>query len=136
MTESTRPVPVPDADDAFFWAHLEEGLELPHCRNCSLIWLRPCPSCPRCGSTDLDTIIPTGDGVVYSWVGIERALDPTFRDDAPYTVVVAEMNYGTRINGRWLGAAPPRAGEPVEFVVWHSGGAAVPGFRPTTDSEH
>jgi uncharacterized protein len=132
MADLTRLVPIPDADDAFFWEHLENGLLLPHCLQCSLIWLRPSPACPRCGSSNLETTEPTGGGVVYSWVVVDRALDRSFSDDVPYSVVVVEMEYGARINGRWLGAATPRAGEPVEFVVWHSAGAAVPGFRPVS----
>jgi uncharacterized OB-fold protein len=136
MTGSERPVPVPDRDDEFFWESLgrwgggSDELRLPLCGACQFVWLRPIPACPRCGSADIASAPQAAAGAVYSWVVVNRALDPAFTQDAPYTVVTVELECGARMIGRLLGDVPPRAGMSVRLELLESGGAKVPGFRP------
>jgi uncharacterized protein len=128
-----RPIPVPDHDDEFFWAQLPGRLMLPVCENCGHVWMRPTPACPQCGSGRIQPREHVGQGAVYSWVVVHRALDPAFADDVPYAVVTVELECGARLVGRLLGDLPPSAGMPVEFEPWDSGGAYLPAFRPRTD---
>jgi len=130
MSTSARPVPVPDPDDEFFWSHLPGGLELPICEDCGHVWLRPISMCPRCGSQHLRTAHQSGNGNVYSWVVVHRALDPAFSDDVPYTIVTIELDCGARLTGRWLSEYPPKAGLSVQFEPWSCNDVHLPGFRP------
>ncbi len=134
MAALDRPVPVPDADDGFFWSNLSGGLVLPRCEECGHQWLRPIPACPACGSTKLTLQADSGAGTVYSWVVVNRALDPAFTDDAPYVVLTVELGSGARLVGRLLGELPPYPQMRVQFEPWRSGGAWVPGFRPVDGS--
>jgi uncharacterized protein len=141
MTGPERPVPVPDRDDEFFWESLShwggssDELLLPLCSACQFVWLRPIPACPRCGSVDIARAPQAAVGTVYSWVAVNRALDPAFTHDAPYTVLTVELECGARMIGRLLGDAPPRAGMNVRLELWKSGGVMVPGFRPQEQQE-
>jgi uncharacterized OB-fold protein len=71
----------------------------------------------------------SGAGSLYSWVVVNRALDESFLEDAPYTIVVIDLHEGARVNARLrdgdveliagmrMAVAPYRAGE------WHLIGA-------------
>lgn len=57
-----------------------------------------------------------GAGVVVSWTTIRRA--PTqFKDDAPYDIVVVDLDEGVRVTGRLdAGSPPPAIGVRVRAV--------------------
>ena len=100
----SRPIPLPDLDDEAWWKALQEGrLTAPWCTACERSWLRPTPTCPRCGSSDWEYRDVSQTGSLYTWVTVHRALDDSFADDVPYTVVVVELDGGARVNARLLG---------------------------------
>lgn len=119
-----QPVPQPDEDDSPFWAAAAQGrIIVNRCEHCGRCWVRATPGCPDCGRTDIATIEASGAGSLYSWVVVNRALDDSFADDVPYTIVVVDLDEGARIQARLqdisialtagmrMTVAPYRAGE-------------------------
>ena len=96
-----RPVPQPDADDGPFWAAAAQGrIVVSQCRQCWRCWVRPTPGCPSCGQSDIARIDATGAGSLYTWVVVNRAMDDSFADDVPYTIVVVDLDEGARVQAR------------------------------------
>jgi uncharacterized OB-fold protein len=119
-----------DADSEAFWNGLRAGqLQLPHC-SAGHRFFPPMPSCPVCGSTDVGLRPAEGRGRLYSWATVHIALDPAFVPDAPYTVVVAELDGGGRLMGRLLDTSDElRAGAQVQLETYEVDGETLPGFR-------
>jgi uncharacterized OB-fold protein len=124
------PVPVPDEDDAEWWSFLQEGrLMVVTCDACGARWSRALPSCPYCGSEQTSLVETTGQGSVYSWVTVRRALDPAFADSVPYTVLVVDLDDGGRVNGRFLDDGPVDEHTRVRFVPFRQAGWNLIGFK-------
>jgi uncharacterized OB-fold protein len=134
MTEAIQHgfIDVPaDADSAWWWeAVQEERLLLPRCEKCGRCFFPPQPTCPYCGSQSWAPIEATGRGTVYSWVVIHVALHPAFTTDVPYTILAVDLEEGSRILGRLVGQAEPRAGDRVNACFYEVEGRRLVGFRP------
>jgi uncharacterized OB-fold protein len=129
------PVPVPDEDDAEWWSLLQQGrLTVVACDACGARWSRSLPLCPYCGSEQVSLVDTTGQGTVYSWVTVRRALDPAFVDSVPYTVVVVDLDDGGRINGRLLDDDPVDEHTRLQFVPYRQAGWNLIGFQRTSPS--
>jgi uncharacterized OB-fold protein len=124
-------VPELDADSAPFWEALERGeLRVPLCGACRRRFFPPMASCPHCGAPDVTLEPASGNGRLYSWVTVHMALDDTFGDDVPYTIVAVELDEGARLLGRLVGeTVPPAPDLPVELAPYRVHGQALPGFR-------
>lgn len=124
------PVPVPDEDDAEWWSLLQQGrLMNVACAACGARWCRPLPACPYCGGARVSLVETTGEGSVYSWVTVRRALDPAFEESVPYTVLVVDLDDGGRVNGRFLDGDPVDADTRVRFVPYRQAGWNLIGFK-------
>lgn len=133
----TPPAPDPDVDDAFWWEALRNGqLLLPQCDDCSRTWMRPSPGCPFCGSLRSHTIKAAGNGRVYSWVVVHRALDPAFIADVPYTVLAVTLDEGARLFGQLLDGGPVANGMEVRAVIYQANGHPLVGFAPGKVGSH
>jgi uncharacterized OB-fold protein len=124
--------PQVDADSRAWWAALgEHRLLLPRCHDCGLTWFPPTPGCPRCASTEVRLVEASGRGRVYSWVVVNRALDPAFAGDAPYVILTVDLDEGARIFGRLAAPADdPRLapGAAVRVQIHEVQGQALIGF--------
>jgi uncharacterized protein len=103
---------------------------LPICGSCGRRWFPPTPGCPRCGSTQVRLEEADPRGAVYSWVVINRALNPAFSHDAPYTITAVDLTEGARMVGRFLSEATIQAGMPVRVDIYEVDGHRLVGFRP------
>jgi uncharacterized OB-fold protein len=121
----------PDSDTAEWWAAVKEGrFTLPRCRACGKYFFPPLPTCPRCGSSDIELIAASGRGRIYSWVVIHRALDPVFAQDVPYTVVAVDLDEGPRMFGRFAtDTSGPAAGAAVVATFYDVQGQRLIGFE-------
>ena len=115
---------------------MREGrLTAPWCAACDRSWLRATPTCPRCGSSNWQYRDISHTGSAYTWVTVHRALDESFADDVPYTVVVVELDGGARMNARLLGAGEGlSAGAPVVLSIT-TGEGGWPTLNATLESE-
>lgn len=77
------------------------------CRSCSRRRLERMPTCPWCGSGEVDDVEVAGTGTVYSWVRAHRPLSPDTPEDAlAYAIVTVDLDGGGRVFGR---LEPPEA---------------------------
>jgi uncharacterized OB-fold protein len=96
--------PAGDVDAEEFWAALDRGeLLVASCGSCGKHFLPPLATCPRCGSRAITREPAPARARLYTWTVIHQAVDPAFRDDAPYVVGLAELADGTRLYGRVVG---------------------------------
>jgi hypothetical protein len=124
--------PLTDRDSDPWWEAVRTGqLKLPHCPDCGATWFPATPRCPECGEANVQLIASSGQGHLYSWVVVNRALSPVFAQDAPYTIVAVDLDDGARMVGRLLGEgdAPLRAGEPLHAAIYKVQGQSLVGFR-------
>ena len=122
--------PVPNRDDEYFWAGVEEGRLLARrCARCSYLQHPPSPMCPRCGSVAWEVHELSGRGVVYSWI-ISR--HPTAPEQSPRIVALVELEEGRRFvsNLRDVEPGDVTNGMPVEVTFTEIDGVTLPQFRP------
>lgn len=127
--------PQVDHDSRWWWEALAaEQLLLPRCDGCGRCFFPPQPTCPHCGNDSWQAVEASGRAVVYSWVVIHVALDATFAEDVPYTIVAAEFEEGPRVFGRLQNPDGVTAGEPLEAVFYKAGGTTFLGFERSGDA--
>jgi uncharacterized OB-fold protein len=132
---SARPLPVPDASSAPYWAACAEHvLKLPRCSRCHEFTLPPDVTCPHCQSLDpAFTFEPvTGRGKVRSWTVIRQSFLSGFT--VPFVLVDVQLDDQPQVRmiGQLLDGpdAPLGIGDAVTVAFEDlAAGVAVPGFR-------
>ena len=101
----SRPVPVPTALSAEFWAAARDGrLIIPYCPHCDLRFFVPEPACPGCLSRDWRYVSSSGRGTVYSVTVVHRAPGPGF--DTPFALAIVDLADGGTLLTHVAGCAP------------------------------
>lgn len=128
-----RPLPLPDADTAFFWeGAAQRTLLILRCDGCGIYVHYPKPLCPACGGAHLSPTPVSGRGTVHTFTITHRPV-PGF--DPPFVVALIELDEqpGLRMASNIIGIEPElvRIGmrvevsfQPVAEDVW------LPVFRP------
>jgi len=114
-----KPLPRPSEDSAPFWEAAFKGeLRMQRCSDCGHVRFPPVVLCARCLSANAAWARMSGRGAVYSWVVVHQSQHPAFNPDAPYNVVIVELEEGPRLHGNLVGCANDdiRIGLPVEVV--------------------
>jgi len=116
-----KPLPVPDEDTKEFWDGCRRHkLLVQRCPQCGYYCFPPYPMCPKCQSVERCWVEVSGRGKVYSWAIVHRPAHPAFTKDAPYALVLIELNEQQDL--RMLGnivdcdIADIRADMPVEVL--------------------
>jgi uncharacterized OB-fold protein len=87
------PDPSPDADSAPFWKALRDHrLAVERCDECGTFRFPPGPVCRSCRSVKSTWTDLSGRGRVVSWVVVHHAAHPAFTAQAPYTVMLVELD--------------------------------------------
>ncbi|MER6628209.1 OB-fold domain-containing protein [Streptomyces sp. NPDC000987] len=107
--------PVPDADGAPFWEYARRGeLRVQSCADCGEPRFPPRPCCPHCRSFAAEWRPTDGRGRVWSYVVPHPPLLPAYAEQAPYTVVVVELDDAPRV--RLVGNLVAAAGARLDSV--------------------
>jgi uncharacterized OB-fold protein len=120
--------PAGDVDADAFWAALDDGhLLVAVCGACGKHFLPPLATCPRCGSRAITEQPAPARARLYTWTVVHQAVDPVFRDDAPYVIGLAELADGTRLYGRVVDVEHDdlRAGLDLRVGVATAGGQPI-----------
>lgn len=128
MAEETQAID-PDGDP--YWAGAAEGeLRYRKCGACDAAIFYPRSICPTCGALDPAWAVSRGGGVVYACSTVHRA-PPAFADNAPYTVLLVDIDEGFRMMGGLVDAADIAIGDRVT-VTFRDGpdGRPAPYFTP------
>jgi len=93
MTEYAKPLPYPDAETKPYWDWAKQHeLRMQRCADCSEVRFPPRPMCPACNSMRDEWVPMSGTGTIYSWVVIHPPVLPAFAADAPYAVVLVQLD--------------------------------------------
>ncbi len=120
---------LPDVDHpeaAPFWEGCTQGeLRVQACASCGRRRMPPRPMCPRCNSFDERWDVMSGRAHVWSVVIPHPPLLPAYGEQAPYNVVVVELDDDPSI--RFVGNVVAAAGERLDSIDPHEVeiGAAV-----------
>lgn len=129
MTDAVRPVPEPDGETQPFWDGVRDGrLRIQRCRACGKFVFYPRSVCPHCMAAELDWVNASGRGRVHSYTVVHRA-PPGFEGDAPYAVVLVELEEGPHLLTRLtdVDVREVRIGMAVELAV--AGDPPLPYFK-------
>ena len=86
-------LPSPDDDSAPFWEGCAAGeLRVQRCASCGRSRMPPRPMCPWCRSLDVEWQVTTGRGRIWSWVVAHPPLLAFYAQQAPYNVVLIELD--------------------------------------------
>lgn len=135
-------VPSVTDDTRGFWeGTLAEELRVQACTACGHRQLPGGPCCERCLSRDLTWVKASGEGSVFSFTIVRRALHPSFAHDVPYVVADIELAEGPIMisNVTDIEADQVAIGMPVQ--VWFDEQVEdafhvplrLPKFRPRSD---
>jgi uncharacterized OB-fold protein len=86
---------VPETDSewrGYFEATREGRLVVQRCEGCGLLRYPPGAGCPWCPSRAWSWQPVSGRGTIYSYEIVVQAIQPGFRDWAPYPVVLVELD--------------------------------------------
>ena len=121
MTEYAKPLPYPDAETKPYrdWAKQHE-LRMQRCADCSEVRFPPRPMCPACNSMRDEWVPMSGTGTIYSWVVIHPPVLPAFAADAPYAVVLVQLDDDPtlRLVGTVSDIAPADLAAGIAVEVW------------------
>lgn len=128
--------PNEDLDSSPYWKALREHrVAVQSCRRCHHRWIPATPGCPYCAAPAdeaVEVIAANGQGRVYSFVTVHRALSDNMRDEAPYIIATIDLDGGgrlfARIDSRRSGGAigaTSGAGEPAGSLRGEASGAGA-----------
>lgn len=104
---------------AAFWAGCAAGeLRVQACGSCGRRRMPPRPMCPHCNSFDTTWELMSGRGRVWSVVIPHPPLLPAYGDQAPYNVVVVELDDDPTI--RLVGNVVLDADAPLNSIEPHA----------------
>ena len=114
-----------DLENRAFFEHCGTGtLHLQRCGACGLMRFPPTTACPFCSHLEASWQPVSGKGAVYSYGQVHHAIQPVFRQFAPYMLLLVELDEqrdapnafdGLRVQGNL--ATPQADMAPPELVA-------------------
>lgn len=136
MNRPAKPVPKATEDLVPFFAAAREGrLVVQRCRGCKGLRFPPRPICSRCLGRESDWAEVSGRGAVYSFNVMHQVYHPGFAAEAPYPVILVELEEGCRMLSNVVDCPRERLaiGMPVEVVFEKlTDEITIPKFRPAS----
>jgi uncharacterized OB-fold protein len=136
MADNTpaRPFPVPYRAAEPYWAATEQGrLLVQRCSNEHLQFY-PRAHCRHCGSTTLNWMISSGEGVLHTFSVVHRPGHAGFADRLPYVFGIVELREGPRVTSNIIDVDPAdiHIGMPLRVVFTdREQGYTLPQFAPS-----
>ncbi len=132
-----KPLPSPTEDTEAYWDATRDGkLVVSTCGSCGHRFLPPARICPKCLGDHVSFQPVSGRGRVFSWIVVHRPQHPAFMEDAPYNVVIVELDEGPRMHGRLVpetDLSTIAVGSPVEVAFQKiNDQITLPVFRAVT----
>jgi uncharacterized OB-fold protein len=136
VSRNLPPQPAVTPDTEGFWSATADGrLELCWCGACERFQHPPLERCRACaGKTEFREV--SGDGVLYSYIVVHRAVAPGYLDRPGHLIGLVELveQEGFRLPTQLpdLDVQTVRIGMPLkaDLVPLPGGGFSVPVFRP------
>lgn len=132
---SLKPVPHATPLSAPYWEGARAGrLMLQRCSACGKVRHYPQLLCGHCQSDQVEWIQSSHRAKVHSWTVAHHAFHPGFAEELPYTLVIADMDEGVRVMGRYRSGTPLALDLPLQLHFEPDAQETpVPVFRPARD---
>jgi uncharacterized OB-fold protein len=121
-----------DGDSRPYWEGLAQGeLRIQRCKNCAKAVFYPRAMCPHCHADELEWMVASGKGTIYTYTVTHQAFGP-FAEDVPFVVALVELEEGARMMSRIIDAPRERVriGAPVMVTFRGTGEElTLPYFR-------
>jgi hypothetical protein len=129
-----KPVPKSTPETQPFWDGTAAGeLRIQRCLTCTRHYFYPRPSCPNCGSDEVEWVRASGRATLYSYV-INHRPAPGFEEDGPYAIAVVLLEEGVRMMTNIVGVEITPENLPLDMelkvVFEQRGDMSVPLFEP------
>lgn len=93
MSDYAKPLPYPDAETKPYWEWTRRHeLRMQRCADCAEIRFPPGPMCPSCHSMRDEWVKMSGTATIYSWIVVHPPVLPAFAAEAPYSVVLVQLD--------------------------------------------
>lgn len=129
-----KPVPRVDEESKGFWeACRRHELRIQRCRACGTHRYYPRAVCPSCLSSDVEWVLSSGRGTVYTFTVTYQNQAPGFRDELPYVLAYVTLDEGVRVLTNVVGCPVDQVviGMPVEVTFEDVvDDVAIPRFKP------
>jgi uncharacterized OB-fold protein len=79
------------------WSTGHARLTFQRCRACGEPWYFERDFCPHCGSVEVTTEVSRGLGVVHAITVVTRAASSEWRDLAPYSIALIDLDEHVRV---------------------------------------
>jgi len=90
-----------------YWESLRtKGFCLPQCQACKEFHFYLRPACPACGGAEIEPVVVSGRGQLYSFSVVYRAPSANFEKDVPYVVAIVATDEGPHLMTRLVGVKP------------------------------
>ena len=103
-----------------FWREIPHKYRLlgSKCRSCGAVYHPRRPTCPRCGSRDMEEIVLSGRGRLLAYTVIRRP-PSDLEEFRPYIVGLIELEEGVKVLGQIVDCGPEdlRPGLEVEATL-------------------
>jgi len=97
-----------DSDSRPYWEGLAQGeLRIQRCQTCAKAVFYPRAICPHCHSDQLEWIVASGKGTIYTYTVAHQAFGP-FAADVPLVIALVELEEGARMMSRIIDAPRER----------------------------
>ena len=77
---------------AYFRYCADHDFHLQFCTSCKLFRYPPTTACPWCGHPESDWKPVEGRGTIYSYAEVHHAIQPAFKDNLPYQILIVELD--------------------------------------------
>jgi uncharacterized protein len=129
----TRPTPVLDADNAFYWQAAASGeLRIQSCGECGALSHPPSPLCPVCHSAERRSRQMSGLGRFANFMIVHHPPNPWF--EMPIAVVSVELEEGPQVTSNIVDVPLREVDLGMEVEVFFASTddpeVGVPLFRP------
>lgn len=103
----SRPLPRPtDLSRPFWEGARSRELRIQRCTSCARHVFYPRLSCPFCGGRELEWVVASGKGTVYTYTVARRPTHAAFADRGPYVIAIVELDEGPRMTTNIVGCSP------------------------------
>jgi uncharacterized OB-fold protein len=134
MPEWNKPLPTISGETKPYWDHCRRGqLLIQKCDSCGEYQFYPRGICANCWSNDIQWIISSGKGTVWTFTVTYQNGTPGFAEDVPYVLALVELEEGVRMFTNIVECDPRSVtiGMPVEVTfVQATTQISVPYFKP------
>ena len=137
-TQMDYPLVYASWETRAFWEGCGRGeIVLQRCRDCQTVQHKPRAICATCLSSEIDSFVASGRGIVYTFTVTHQNQALPFRDNCPYVMAYVTLAEGPRMFTSIVGVEPSAVRIGMEVVADFASQTrtdgevfAVPRFRP------